>query len=147
MNVLLLLLGCWEPTGPVGTFDSGSSVSGCRLSYLVAGSVSDVRVVDFTVDGLPTIVEPVELCTSLDGSQVDIGVDVDGTEAWISVKGDVGSSTALPATGVVLQIQYGAQTWAVDDFYLGEIRIDADSGAVFGEATGHSGQITIDVAW
>ena len=149
MSALLLStwIGCWEGNIPNGGTDSGSTGSDCRLGYLEAGSVDDVRVVDFTVDGLPTIVTPTEYCHSLDGGQADISLDVSGTGAVVSVSGTPGSSTALPGTGVVVQIQYGAQVWSRDDFYLGEVRVDPTSGALFGEASGDAGQITIDVAW
>ncbi|MCP4808985.1 MAG: hypothetical protein GY913_27390 [Proteobacteria bacterium] len=149
MSALFLstLFGCWEGNVPNGSLDSGSTGSSCRLSYLTPGDESTVRVGEFTVDGLATIATPIELCTQIDGSQIDIGLDIDGTEAWISLKGDVGTSTVLPGTGVVVQVQYDTQTWDVADFYLGELRVDATSGALFGEATSDAGQIAIDVAW
>ena len=139
-----LLLACtWPEPEASDTSAVPGGGGGCRLDHLSEQDPGDLSVLEWTLDGLPLLATPEELCAS--ESQVDIGLRLEDGEAWVTVSAEPGVYN-LPGDDALIGVLYESLRWT-EDFYLGTLRLDEEGGALQGEALAADGQLTLDLAW
>ena len=139
-----LLLACtWPDPGPTETGLVVGEGNPCRLDALVWRDPGGVSVLEWSVDGLAQVAEPTEFC-SVEG-QVDLGLALDGAEAWVTLTAEPGVHT-FPGGDALVSVLVDSAAWTQDDLYLGTLTMDA-SGAFQGEAAGEDGQLSLELAW